>query len=98
MKSTISLLGCVLTLCLMTLNSSCASQQTVLPPPSLENRTLRISADLAGFEYEWNECTRKFLGFCTETTRRKDTYDLSDIEVRKKLIAMGFVAKVREQK
>lgn len=75
----------------------CATSQIVLPPPSLENRTLRISEDAPGFEYKWFECVRKFLGFCTEKAERKEIYDLTKKDVRQRLIAMGFVARVRNK-
>lgn len=72
----------------------CAASQVVQPPPSLERRTLRISAEVPGFEYTWFECSNKFLGFCTETTQKKEFYNLSDKATRQKLIDMGFVARV----
>lgn len=34
---------------------------------------------------------------CTKTEMRIEYYDLTDVAVRDKLIAMGFVAKVREK-
>lgn len=97
-KSTISLFLSVVMLCLTISGSSCASSQIVLPPPSLERRTLRLSSEVAGFEYTWFECTRKFLGICTEKQQRKELYDLTKKDVREKLIAMGFVARVLENK
>jgi hypothetical protein len=65
--------------------------------PALENRTLRISPDFAGFEYQYEICVRTFLGVCTKKEWRKDAYDLTNVEMRRQLIHMGFVAKVREK-
>lgn len=65
--------------------------------PALENRTLRISPDIAGLEYQYWVCVKRFLGICTRTEMKKELYDLTDIAVRKKLIDMGFVARVREK-
>jgi hypothetical protein len=81
---------------LTTWTLSCASSSIALPPV-LENRSLRISPDIPGFEYQYEECIAHFLGFCTKTEMKKDVYDLTDIEVRKKLIAMGFILKVRDK-
>ena len=81
---------------LITLSLSCASSR-LLGLPSLENRTLRISETIAGFEYQWEECDTKFIGICTKYKMVKETYDLNDIEVRKKLINMGFVLRVRDK-
>jgi hypothetical protein len=66
-------------------------------PPDLGNRTLRISLDLPGFEYQYEICIKKFLGVCVKHAMTKDIYDLRDEAIRKKLIDMGFVAKVREK-
>jgi hypothetical protein len=65
--------------------------------PQLELRTLRLSPSIPGFEYQYEECTRKLLGLCTKKEMRKDLYDLRDEKVRKQLLDMGFVAKVREK-
>lgn len=74
----------------------CAS--VVIPPPNLELRTLRISRDIAGFEYQWFECARKGLfGNCLEWVKKIEYYDLTDKTVRNKLIDMGFVANVKEK-
>lgn len=96
MKSTISHLMLAVMLSLTISNSSCAS----LPldsPPRLENRTLRISPDFAGFEYQYKVCVSKFLGICTKKEMKVDKYDLTDPEMRKKLLDMGFVLKVRDK-
>jgi hypothetical protein len=67
-------------------------------PPALENRTLRISASIAGFEYQWKECVKRGLfGRCREWEMKKESYDLTDAKVRERLILMGFVARVKEK-
>lgn len=76
--------------------SACAGVNLDLLP-SLEQRTLAIAPDLAGFEYQYEVCVSHFL-WCHKKEMRRDTYDLADPEMRKKLILMGFVAKVREKK
>jgi hypothetical protein len=65
--------------------------------PSLENRTLDIDPDIPGFRYQWEECIKRILGICTKREIKRETYDLRDVEVRKKLINMNFVASVREK-
>lgn len=96
MPSITNLLICALMLFLITLSSSCASSRAD-SPPALENRTLRLSAEIPGFEYQYRVCVEKFLWFCTEKKMVKETFDLRNVEVRRKLIAMGFVARVREK-
>ncbi len=94
MKSITSLLPNVVMLLLITLSFSCAS----LPDnsvPQLELRTLRISETFAGFEYSYRVCVKKFLGNCRKTEIHTDTYDLTDLKVRQKLIDVGFVAIVK---
>lgn len=67
-------------------------------PPALENRTLKISSKVTGFEYQWRECTKRGLfGRCQKIEMRTELYDLSDAAVREKLINMGFVARVRDK-
>lgn len=80
----------------ITWSLSCASQP-LDSLPRLENRTLRLSPDIPGFEYQYEECVKKVLFICTQTQMKKETYDLRDEVVRRQLIAMGFVAKVREK-
>lgn len=65
-------------------------------PPELRMRTLRISKQVPGFEYQYRECTRKILGLCRRWEVRVEYYDLSDEKTRSKLINMGFVARVKE--
>lgn len=96
MKNTISRLALVTTLFWISSSLSCASLlQASLP--ALENRTLRLSADIPGFEYQYEICAKRFLGICTKHQMTKETYDLTDPEIRKKLINMGFIARVREK-
>lgn len=64
-------------------------------PPALELRTLRISPEIAGFEYQYEVCTRRLVGICTRREMKKELYDLTDKTMRQKLIDMGFVGKVR---
>lgn len=85
-----------LTLFWITCTLGCASL-LIASVPSLENRTLRISPDIAGFEYQYEVCAKKFLGMCTKTAMHKDVYDLTDSAVRRRLIDMGFVAQVRQR-
>jgi hypothetical protein len=82
---------------LTVLSSGCASSLPPLPP-RLEERSLRISPDRAGFEYQYEVCVRKnIFGGCRETKWQIDYYDLSDDATRKMLIHMGFVGRVREK-
>jgi len=74
----------------------CASMSDIIIP-ELSKRTLRISSKIAGFEYQYEVCLKKFLGICRQKEMRVDSYDLTDLAVRKQLIDMGFVAKVREK-
>ena len=67
-------------------------------PPALENRTLRISASIAGFEYQWKECVKHGLfGNCKQWEMKTEIYDLADTKTREKLINMGFVARVKDK-
>jgi hypothetical protein len=76
----------------LTLNS-CATASSV---PSDANRTLRISADRPALEYRYLVCTKRVF-ICVKQRWQVDYYDLTDPEVRKTLIHMGFVVKVREK-
>lgn len=96
MKSKTNRLLSVLMLSLISLSSSCASW-ALLSPPELANRSLRISPDLPGLEYQYEVCHHKVLGICTKTRMEKITYDLRDEKVRHQLIDMNFVARVREK-
>lgn len=95
MRRATNLLISALTLFLITFFSSCASSG-LLSPPELASRTLRISPNLAGLEYQYPKCTRWFLGFCTGSVMHVESYDLAKDEVRKQLIDMAFVCRVRE--
>lgn len=67
-------------------------------PPALENRTLRISATIAGFEYSWRECVKRGLfGNCRQWEMKTEVYDLADVKTREKLIHMNFVARVKDK-
>lgn len=94
MTSTIKILLIAATLFLTTLSLSCAGWR-LRSPPRLELRTLRISPDLPGFEYQYEVCHKRLLGICTKWVMQRDTYDLTNPEVRSQLIHMGFVATVR---
>jgi hypothetical protein len=63
----------------------------------LEHRTLRISPEVPGFEYQYEICLKKILGICTKRGMKREFYDLRDENLKQKLIDMGFVAKVREK-
>lgn len=76
--------------------SACASVDKP-KPPALELRTLDLCLDVAGFCYQYEECTKKgLLGKCREWSIVKEVFDLNDPETRKKLYYMNFVGKVRE--
>lgn len=96
MRSTTKRLTFVVTLCLMIMSLSCASL-LLAGPPALENRTLRVSPDIAGFEYQYYVCSKKFIGICVKQIIQKDLYDLTNVAVRNQLISIGFVGVVREK-
>lgn len=96
MPNSISRLSFAAMLFLITSALSCASLQ-IASPPALENRTLRISPAIAGFEYQYEICTKTVLWICTQHEMKKEFWDLNDVVVRQKLIDMGFVASVREK-
>lgn len=96
MKKRINLGISSLMLSLIILNSGCASLGET-SPPALENRTLKISDKVPGFEYQYFECVKKGLFGCRQWELRTETYDLTDSEVREKLKNMGFVAKVKDK-
>jgi hypothetical protein len=67
-------------------------------PPKLEFRTLRLSPEVAGFEYQYQVCVKSGLfGNCRKWEKRVEVFDLNDVETRKMLINMGFVARVRDK-
>jgi hypothetical protein len=96
MKKQTRILPFVLMLSWIGLNSSCASLGPP-SPPALENRTLRLSLEVPGFEYQFEECVKKVVGICVKKQMKKETFDLRDPLVRQRLIDMGFVARVRER-
>lgn len=65
--------------------------------PVLKNRTLRLSPDRPGLEYQYAECAKRFLGVCVESRTKKELYDLTDAATRKMLIDTGFVVRVLEK-
>lgn len=95
MKNSTKILVSVAMLFLITLSASCASSLR-RSLPALELRTLELAPDFPGFFYQYEVCAKKVV-FCLKYEMRKELYDLRDEAVRKKLGAMGFVAKVREK-
>lgn len=75
----------------------CSSMALNETPPALEQRTLRISTKVPGFEYQWRECSKSFLGNCRKWELKTEYYDLTIPETRDKLINMGFVGRVKEK-
>lgn len=76
---------------------SCASWRIRSPVP-LNLRQLRISQDEPGqLEYSYECCKKTLLGVCVSKELCTDTYDLTDYDIREKLIDMDFVCKVREK-
>jgi hypothetical protein len=75
---------------------SCASLRPP-SPPSLDQRTLRLSLIKIGFaEYEYDVCDKLVLGICFKKHKQVDYYNLSDPAVVKDFVARGFVLKVRD--
>lgn len=87
----------VLMLFLMTTILGCASLQALSAPPSPNLRKWRFSPDKPALLYSYNVCVKKFLWNCTKTEVKTDVKDLTDPVVRKELIAMDFIAMVREK-
>lgn len=87
-----------LMLILITMSSSCSSlaSSSLLP---LESRTLDICEDLSGFCYQYNKCTKKFLGVCTksEIATEKIEVQFKDQQKARQLFDMNFILKVREK-
>ncbi len=81
----------------MILSLSCSSQ-AIHSQRALNLKTLEISPTVPGFQWSWEECTKRFLGICRKTELKTEYYDLTDPQIRQKLIDMDFVAKVRNQK
>lgn len=86
--------GLMLFLTISTL--SCATLQLDLPP-RFELRKLEISPDKPEAFYEYNQCTRKFLGVCTRNAVMVDHYDLTNAAVRKQMRDAGMFIMVREK-
>lgn len=74
----------------MTALISCASFAIVSPEP-LGQRSLELLPDKPAAQYTYWACTKKFLGICTKQELQTDTYDLTDANARKNLIALGYV-------
>lgn len=84
--------------CILLVACSSLGERDPELPPALENRTLKLSDKVPGFEYQYRECTQRGLfGVCRKVEMRIETFDLRDPVVRDKLINMGFVAKVRDK-
>lgn len=78
-------------LCLTILSSSSSCSGAPLAPQQVEDRRLRLKADApAVVHYEYDVCVKKFLGICTKTEVKEETYDLRNPQVWKSLIDMGF--------
>lgn len=78
------------------LTLSCASF-AILGPLPLNLRQLRVSDEPSKLEYSYQCCVKEFAGICLSKDLCTDYYDLSDFEVRQKLIDMDFVCHVREK-
>jgi len=80
------------------LSSSCASLASTSLAP-LESRTYDISEKCDGFTWQYNKCTRKFLGIClkSEIEQIKIEAEFKDKEMCKTLYDMNFILKVREK-
>lgn len=91
MKSLIK--KCLMMLCLTIFVISCAHSAKLLLP-KLELRTLRISDEVAGFEYRY--CTKRkiFSKKCKKDHWVTEYYDLTDPAMKLKLKNMGFKLRV----
>lgn len=79
------------TLCWIVLSMSSGCSAATLAP-RLEDRRLYLKPDAPALFYEYEICVKKFLGICTKKAWHVDVYDLTDPEVRKQLIDVGFTA------
>lgn len=61
-------------------------------PPKLQQRKLRLSASVPGFEYEYDVCDNYILGICTKKHHQVEYYDLTIPTVKQQLMDAGFVA------
>lgn len=76
----------------------CSSFAEREKPPALELRTLKISKQVPGFEYQFRECVKSgIFGGCRKWETKTEYFDLRNPEVRDKLLHMGFVAIVEEK-
>lgn len=83
----------VLTMGILMLGVTACASIDLDAPPTLKNRRLRISDKVAGFEYQYRVCAKKFI-VCTRWETKTDYYDLTIPEIRAELKAMGFIALV----
>lgn len=98
MKNITKALAIGVTLSSITLSASCASWQK-LSPPVLELRTLELHPTRPGvFYYPVEVCHKKnWFGGCSERGIVNEEYDTNNKETMARLIATGFVLKVREK-
>lgn len=66
-------------------------------PVKLEKRILDIAPGFAGFVYYQEECVKRKIGICWDYDIIEYKYDLTNPDVRKQLIAMGFKASVNRR-
>lgn len=64
-------------------------------PPMVE-RTLRISEDLSGFEYQYWVCKKRFI-ICLDKEMKIERWPFNDKVKIKALLDAGFVLRVRER-
>lgn len=57
-----------------------------------QNRRWAFHKDKPALYYRYDECVKYFLGICTKHERREDTLDLTDPDIRQKIIDMGMTA------
>ena len=91
MRNAMKLLG-IVTMTLLV--SGCASLAEE-GPIALELRELELSRTVPGFEYRWEECTRKGI-FRKDCQLKVEYYDVRDKAVLDKLENMGFIGVRRD--
>lgn len=90
----------ILMLLLTSFVSSCAtSAQESLLPQEFREYNLICGEELQGFQYSYNVCTKRILGFCTksELTRIVIEAKFKDDDNYKELCHKNFILKVQEQ-
>jgi hypothetical protein len=95
MQKLVSLRWNRIMLFLIVLSSNLACCALVLAP-ALTMRTLRIHPNLNEFYYQYEICTKKFLGTCLKKELTQDHYEFSNKEKMKQLKDMGFVLVVEK--